>query len=32
MGRIDLLVNKVKERNVITIKVRNFGPVTGFSG
>jgi len=32
MGRVGLLVNKVEERNVITIKVRNFGPVTRFSG
>ena len=32
MGRVGLLVNEVKEHNVTTIKVRNFGPVTRFSG
>ena len=32
MGRVSLLVNKIKERNVTTTTVRNFGPVTRFSG
>ena len=32
MGRIDLLVNKIKERNVTTTTSRNFGPVTRFFG
>ena len=32
MGRVSLLVNKIKERNVNTTTTRNFGPTTRFFG